>query len=112
MHTQYPEEYERPEGNRDPKLVQDCLGKGILKNLVEKAHFLMALDDALQKILPPEYRAHCRVMNIEGTSLSISATNAAIATRLRYQGRDLLAQLKEAVPGLVAVTVLNVKMKL
>ncbi|HYF97579.1 MAG TPA: DUF721 domain-containing protein [Coxiellaceae bacterium] len=109
MNTQYPEENSSGETSKDPQLVQHCLKQGTLKRLVEKAHFLMALDQALQEVLSPEYQAHCQVMNLEGTNLIVGVNNAIWATRLRYEGRDILAKLKTKLKGLEGVTSLQVR---
>lgn len=108
MHTQHPKE----NSPQDPRRVSDCFKAGTLKTIVDKAHFLLALDRQLQQILTEEYRGHCQVTNLEGTALCIGVSNAGLATRLRYQNRDLLSQLKALAPELLGVTVLNVKVKL
>lgn len=106
MNTRYPQE-----NSKDPALVKDCLQQGALKQIVQKARLLMALNEKLLEALEPDIRAHCQVMNIEGTTLSIGVNNAAWATRLRYQSKDLLKHLKQN-PELAGVTVLNVKVLL
>jgi len=104
MNTQY--------SKLDPQRIGDCLKQGALQRIVEKAQFLMLLTEHLVAVLEPEFKAHCQVMNIEGSTLTIAAHNAAWATRLRYESRNILVLLKKRVPELAGVTVINVRVLL
>lgn len=79
----------------DPKPIQEVMGESTLSAIIQKAQILDKIDRCLTEILPETYADYCRVMNVKGGCLVISASNSAIATRLRYQEEGLLRKLRQ-----------------
>jgi hypothetical protein len=66
-----------------------------LSQLSNKASQLMALQQQLDNIIPPSLKGKCRVMQLDQQTLSLSADNGAIASKLRQMTTDLAAKLRE-----------------
>jgi hypothetical protein len=53
------------------------------------------LQQQLDNIIPPSLKGKCRVMQLDQQTLSLSADNGAIASKLRQMTTDLAAKLRE-----------------
>ena len=80
---------------RDAQLVLDAAERSSLRTLLIKAKWLLALNKILQTILPETFRAHVSVMNVQHATLILSASNAAIATRIQFLSSSILSELKK-----------------
>lgn len=74
--------------------VMETFGRSSLGKIIQKAKYLLALDHAMQTILPPEFANHCRVMNINQAILILGVDNAAIATRIQMLSADIIQKLR------------------
>lgn len=75
--------------------VMQVIAASPLQKLVQKARFLLALDDHLHKHLPKQFSGLCSVMNVQHNTVIIQTTSAAVATRLRFLSDDLLSELQQ-----------------
>lgn len=95
----------------DPQKVSKLLSKSALGTLVEKAYFLMSLQEALHFCLPEGIRkGDCRVLNWHDNILVIDTPQAHFATRLRYQQEEILEKLNARL-GNIEVRALQVKVR-
>lgn len=67
-----------------------------LQKIIQKARFLMAVDDHLHQVLPKELGINCTVMNYNNGTLVIGVANAAMATRLRFESRAILEKIRSS----------------
>ncbi len=96
---------------KDPEKVSKLLSKSTLGQLVEKAYFLLSIQETLYLCLPEGIRAeHCRVANLNGKTLVIEAEQAHFATRLRYQQHEILEKLNAGLDG-VDIQTIQVKVR-
>lgn len=65
----------------------------LLSRLTAAAGALAALDDAFQKLLPPQIAGRCRAIRIRDGELVLFADNGMVAARLRMVASGLLPQL-------------------
>ncbi|OGT48808.1 MAG: hypothetical protein A3E82_08340 [Gammaproteobacteria bacterium RIFCSPHIGHO2_12_FULL_38_11] len=84
--------HEKPD---DLHPVMDSLGHSSLGKIIRKAKYLLALDHALQTILPPEFANHCRVVNINQAIVILGIDSAAIATRIQMMSEDIVQRLRK-----------------
>ncbi len=83
-----------PRDNKDAvSAIDACQGTALLK-IIQKARFLLALDQRVQTLLPAALASHCRVMNTHDTILVIGGDSAAIIMQLRFLSADLLGKLR------------------
>jgi hypothetical protein len=87
---------------KDPQKVSKLLSKSGLGELVEKAYFLLSIQEALYQCLPEVIGSEdCRVANLNGKTLVIEAGQAHFATLLRYQQHEILEKLNARLNGVV-----------
>lgn len=67
-----------------------------LRDLIERAERLAALDDALRRWTREPWFKSIRLANIRGDTVVLFASNAAALVPLRYRQQELLAFLREA----------------
>lgn len=97
---------------QDPQKVSKLLSKSTLGQLVEKAYFLLSIQEALYHCLPEGLtNQQCRVANLNGKTLVIEAEQASFATRLRYQQHEILEKLNARLNG-VDIQLLQVRVRL
>ncbi len=89
MQTRYPKEKFSA-----AKPIKRLMGKYLLKNVLDKAYQLMAINRSFIQLLPENIAQHCRVMNLKKKTLLIEADNASIATQLRYCAPELLQKMQ------------------
>lgn len=91
----YPEKFRE----KDPKKIKRLLNESALSQLVDKARYLLEIQECLYSCLADsEMAPHCRVMNIDDQTLAIEVSNSAVATRLRYEQQALMDRINEALP--------------
>lgn len=66
-----------------------------LERLIERGTQLARIDKLLKKSLPAELRPHCQLANIKGNTLILLANSTVWASRIRYQGPQLLKTLQQ-----------------
>lgn len=81
------------------KSVYDFVTHSPLSSLLEQLESMRILKEEVQKVLPPELREHCMLANYKNNYITISASTAVWATRLKYIAPELLKALKQK-PGL------------
>lgn len=81
------------------KSVYDFVTNSPLSSLLEQLESMRILREEVQKVLPPELREHCMLANYKNGYITLSASTAAWATRLKYIAPELLKALKQK-PGL------------
>jgi len=62
--------------------------------LVNHARRLAALERALLSVLPPEWKRHCTVANVQEQTVVVSATSPVWAARVRLMAPQLMEQLQ------------------
>lgn len=65
-----------------------------LQRLVERAAAMDQLQQLLHQFLQPAARAHCHLASYQDATLTLIVTDGQWATRLRYQQKRLLEQLR------------------
>lgn len=83
------------ENSDDLHPVMDELTHSSLGKIIQKAKWLLALDRALQTILPPGFSAHVHVMNLNQHTLILGVRSAAISTRIQFMAADLILELRK-----------------
>jgi hypothetical protein len=101
----------RSRGSQDPQKVSKLLAKSTLGQLIERAFYLLSLQEALYLCLPEGITSsHCRVANLNGNTLVVEAEQAHVSTRLRYQQFEILEKLNARLPG-VNIQTLQVRVR-
>jgi len=67
--------------------------------LVNHARRLAALEGALLSVLPPEWKHHCTVANVQDQTLVVSTTSPVWAARVRLIAPQLMEQLQAQCPN-------------
>lgn len=67
--------------------------KPALKNLMQRARLLEKLNLQLQRQLPAQFSAHCRLANVDNGTLIVHVDNASYASLLRFQAPSLCKTL-------------------
>ncbi|MBA3494147.1 MAG: DUF721 domain-containing protein [Gammaproteobacteria bacterium] len=67
--------------------------------LVNRARRLAALEGVLLSVLPPEWKHHCTVANVQDQTLVVSTTSPVWAARVRLMAPQLLEQLQAQCPN-------------
>jgi len=89
----------RPPSGSFPKrkiehlLAPDHPHRSVLRNLLNQAEAQISWTRSLRAVLPEEIRLDCRVIAVQGDVLVIGCRNAAAATRLRFIGPEVVADL-------------------
>lgn len=81
---------------RDPQPLREVLEHSLLGYIVERAKFIDHVHQVIGDLIPAEAANHYRVMNVQENTLSISVSNAAWATKLRFLAPNLLQDLRAA----------------
>ncbi|MGH8509456.1 MAG: DciA family protein [Gammaproteobacteria bacterium] len=76
--------------------------------LVNHARHLAALESALLSVLPPEWKHHCTVANVQDETLVVSTSSPVWAARARLMAPQLMEQLQVQCPN-KALRALHVK---
>lgn len=84
-----------PEKQDDLHPVMDSLSSSSLGKIIQKAKWLLAIDQHLKTILPEAFRAHCQIMNVHHHELILGVDNAAIATRVQLMSAELIRELQK-----------------
>lgn len=90
------------------KSVADSLTnpKGELKALLDMANCLNSISQTIEKYLPEELQAHCKVESIENNVLTLLTDSAIWLNRLRYISSDLMTQLRaNEFPSLISIDI-------
>ena len=66
-----------------------------LRKLTHRAHLLERLNHAFQQSLPAQFSAHCKLANINGTTLIIHTDNASYSSLIRFQAPALCRTLSQ-----------------
>ncbi len=89
----------RPPSGSFPKrkiehlLAPDHPHRSVLRNLLNQAEAQAGWTRALRVVLPEAIRLDCRVIAVHGDVLVVGCRNAAAATRLRFIGPEVIADL-------------------
>ena len=78
------------------------LHQGELKPLIEQALKIHQINLALQPLLPEAFRGEVQVASLKSGSVVLDVPNASMLTVLKYQGPELLSQLRQ-IPGLAGL---------
>lgn len=70
--------------------IASTLGK-----VIQKAKWLLALDQVIQTLLPEQFAPYCRVMNVKQDILVLGISSAAVAMRVRMQSTEILQALQK-----------------
>ncbi len=82
---------------KDPKPIQELMRSSTLEAIVKKAHILDKIDRSVSHFLNREMGQDCYVLNLKGDCLILASSNGTIATRIRYQEKELLRALNNIV---------------
>lgn len=66
-----------------------------LNHLLDRAGTLSAINQVLAQHLPPNQQQNCRISNITRHSITITTTNAAWCSRLRFNQNQILQLLRQ-----------------
>jgi hypothetical protein len=79
----------------DNPALQRLLHQGELKPLIEQALKIHQVNQALQPLLPVAFQGTVQVASLKSGSVVLDVPNASMLTILRYQGPELLSQLRQ-----------------
>ena len=82
--------------------------EGKLASLTHQCAHLLQLEAQVRRLLPAPLQHQFRVANYCGKRLTLTAISAVWATRLRYQGPELLPQLRR-IPELRQLNEIRIK---
>jgi hypothetical protein len=79
-----------------PTHINDvCHKHPTLQKITVHAQLLEQLNHAFQQSLPAQFSAHCKLANINGTTLVIHTDNAAYSSLIRFQSPALCKKLSQ-----------------
>jgi len=78
---------------KDPRPIQELMRGSTLEAIVKKAHILDKIDRIVSRSLNSDMDQGCYVLNLKGDCLILASSNGAMATRIRYQEKNLLRVL-------------------
>ena len=81
-----------------------------LARLLASVHLLQELDQIIADKLPANIGDHCKAANIKDNQIVIIADSSAWATRLRYQGPQLLKNLRQ-IPKFAHINDIHIKIR-
>jgi len=81
-----------------------------LARLLASVHLLQELDQIIADNLPANTGQHCKAANLKENQLVIIAESSAWATRLRYQGPQLIASLQR-IPKFAHINDIHIKIR-
>lgn len=99
---------------KTPMSVPQLLGAtadASLQTVLQRVQELLRLEKAVLELLEPPLKSHCRVANLRDETLVLFTDSPVWATRLRFQGPNVLARLRQTPIG-ARVRRLDVKVKL
>ena len=99
--------HEKPD---DLHPVMETFGRSSLGKIIAKAKHLLALDRAMQTILPPEFVNYCRVINTQQFTLILEVNNASMAMRIQMMTDQLLSELQKK-PEFLEIRALRCKIR-
>lgn len=80
--------------SKQPEPINSVYKKNAaLKNLMQRAQLLEKLNLQLQRHLPAQFSAHCRLANVDNGTLIVHVDNASYASLLRFQAPNLCKTL-------------------
>ena len=82
-------------GPRDFKLPLESLESGDWRSLVQRSHWLDALDWQLRQSLPPPLASRCRLTNVRDSRLVFRVEAGAWANALRLASDRLLGEARK-----------------
>lgn len=82
--------------------LEQLLHQGELKPLIEQALKIHQVNKAIQPLLPEAFRGEVQVATVKSGSVVLDVPNASMLTILKYQGSELLSQLRQ-IPGLAGL---------
>jgi len=85
MQTNYP---------KDPISINTLLQESSCASIIQKAQFLLKIEQVVLSFLPEDYTGHCRIMNLREETLVIEVDNSARATQLRYRQEKLIEKMQ------------------
>ncbi|MDP1574244.1 MAG: DciA family protein [Coxiellaceae bacterium] len=77
-----------------PTAVDACIGTSLNK-IIQKAHFLLALDHYTQTILPDTLKSYCHVMNVQNGVLILGISSASIAMRIKMMSSNIMRDVRK-----------------
>jgi hypothetical protein len=77
--------------------------------MAQRAEQLEHLNHALQQSLPAQFSAHCKLANLNGTTLVIHTDNASYSSLIRFQAPMLCRTLSQALA--LDINTLEVKVR-
>lgn len=83
-----------PEKPEDLQPVVDVFGQPVLRQIVQKAKFLLDLNCFMQTILPAPFAPYCQVLNLNEYTLILGVSSAALITRIQCLSDELLKALR------------------
>ncbi len=83
---------------KDPQNISHLLsdfGDSSLRRIVRHAQRFQAADKIVKQFLPANLHAHCQVVHLDPSQLTLAVDSAAWLTHIRYAQQNLLHQLKK-----------------
>lgn len=77
-----------------PTLTKDLLIDYRMGQLSQHVSDILKINKALQSILTPAFRPHCRAANIKSSQLLIEVASASLQMKLNYDRIHILSQLR------------------
>jgi len=94
---------------RPDSLSDICQQNPALKRIRQRAQMLEQLNHRFQQLLPAQFSAHCKLANIDDTTLVIHTDNASYSSLLRFQAPTLCRTLSQELG--IDITTLTVKVR-
>jgi hypothetical protein len=80
-----------------------------LHKITQHAQLLEQLNHVFQQSLPAQFSAHCKLANIDGSTLVIHTDNASYSSLIRFQAPTLCQALSQALS--LDITTIKVKVR-
>ena len=84
--------------NLDPEPLSSVSKRGLIGKILNKVNLLQQLNHTLYSILPPQLKAHCQVVNLNGFQVILGANSSAAANSLYYKQNEILSALQKQHP--------------
>ena len=79
---------------KQPKKIRSiCQQNSVLHQLSQRSKKLEQLNYLLKQALPSQFSAHCRLANINNSTLIIHTDNASYASLIRFQSPVIIKTL-------------------
>lgn len=85
--------------------LKDCLPQGLPAQVAERAYTLIALQEALMRLLPDPLRHAVRVRALQEHTLLLAASSGAVAARLKQDCPRLVQAFAARGQGITAIEV-------